>query len=251
MTHHAGQLLCVTFLRGYPACPTTDQRGVTRPQNGTCDIGAYESRGFALTKMSGDNQSAVISTTFAQPLVISVTSAFNEPVNGGTVMLVGPLSGASTNPITNTATIANGAASQSVTANGMAGGPYAVAASASGAPGAVNFSLTNVAIASPIANAGLDQSVFTGQPVTLNGNASSDPGNFLPLMFYWQQTGGPAVTLTGASSVTATFTAPLSNQTQVLTFTLTVTNSQQLTSQPDVIVVTVQPYRILLPTVLR
>ena len=259
LANYGGSTQIFPLLPGSPAinagnnaaCPATDQRGVTRPQNGTCDIGAYESRGFALTKMSGDNQSAVISTTFAQPLVISVTSAFNEPVNGGTVMLVGPLSGASTNPITNTATIANGAASQSVTANGTAGGPYAVAASASGAPSSVNLSLTNVAIASPIANAGLDQSVFTGQMVTLNGGASSDPGNFLPLMFYWQQTGGPAVTLTGASSVTATFTAPLSNQTQVLTFTLTVTNSQQLASQPDVIVVTVQPYRILLPLVMR
>ena len=29
---------------GGPVCPATDQRGVTRPQNGVCDIGAVERR---------------------------------------------------------------------------------------------------------------------------------------------------------------------------------------------------------------
>ena len=183
--------------------------------------------------------------------MISVTSAYNEPVNGGVVTFAGPFSGASTNPITTTATIANGAASQTVTANGTVGGPYTVSAGASGAPSAVTFALTNVAIASPIANAGLDQSVRTGQTVTLNGSGSSDPGNFLPLTYHWQQTGGPAAMLSGASNVTATFTAPPINQAQVLTFTLTVTNSQQVASPPDVVVITVEPYRIMLPTILR
>jgi hypothetical protein len=40
----------IGLLRGSPAinagnnatCPTTDQRGVTRPQGGVCDIGAFE-----------------------------------------------------------------------------------------------------------------------------------------------------------------------------------------------------------------
>lgn len=78
-----------------------------------------------------------------------------------------------------------------------------------------------------------------------------DPGNFLPLTYHGQQTGGLAVTLSNADNVTATFTSPLINQTQALTFTLTVTNSQQLAGQPDVVVVTAEPYRVRLPFALK
>jgi len=166
------------------------------------------------------------------------------------ITFVGPLNGASTNPITNTATITNGAAAQSVTANGTAGA-YSVVASASGAPSVVNFLLSNTPLPPPIANAGPDQSVHTGKGVTLDGSASTDPSNFLPLTYHWQQTGGLAVTLGGANNVTATFTSPLITQTQVLAFMLTVTDSQQLVSQPDLIAITVEPYRVLLPIILK
>jgi uncharacterized repeat protein (TIGR01451 family) len=122
-------------------CPATDQRGIARGT--TCDIGAYESRGFTLTKTSGDNQSAVINTAFTTPLALSVTSAFTEPVNGGQIILTAPSSGASiTGPIPITLTIAGGAVSRSVTANGIGGGPYAVTASATGAT-SVTYNLTN------------------------------------------------------------------------------------------------------------
>ena len=126
---------------GSAACPATDQRGVTRPRGAACDSGAYESRGFSLTKMSGDNQSAPINTAFAQPLVISVTSAYTEPVDGGVVTFSGPLTGAGINPVANTATIANGAATQSITANGTAGA-YTVTVSIGGAA-SVTFALIN------------------------------------------------------------------------------------------------------------
>ena len=109
---------------------------------GTCDIGAFESRGFTLTKSGGDGQSTAVSTPFTNPLVVTVSSGFSEPVNGGQVTFTAPSSGASTNPAVNAATIASGAVSQSVTANGTAGGPYTVTASAAGAT-SVNFSLTN------------------------------------------------------------------------------------------------------------
>ena len=118
-----------------------DQRGVTRPA--ACDIGAFESQGFTLTKTGGDSQSTALNTAFATPLALSVTSSSGEPVNGGVVAFTAPGSGASTNPATNTATISGGSATQSVTANG-APGSYNVAASTTCAT-SVNFSLTNTA----------------------------------------------------------------------------------------------------------
>ncbi len=122
-------------------CPEADQRGVMRPVGGACDIGAFESQGFTLTKSGGDNQSTVWGTAFAQPLAISVSSSYSEPVDGGIVTFAGPVSGASTAPVTQTVTIAGGAASVNVSAND-AGGAYSVTVSAAGAQ-SVAFSLTN------------------------------------------------------------------------------------------------------------
>lgn len=122
-----------------------DQRGISRPQQTTCDIGAYESRGFSMTLNSGNNQQAVKNGSFANPLQVNVTSSHSEPVDGGVVTFTAPISGASTNPRINTASIAGGIASAGVTANGTAGGPYTVTASAMGSSNTINFSLTNLA----------------------------------------------------------------------------------------------------------
>ena len=103
----------------------------------------------------------------------------------------------------------------------------------------------------PIAQAGPDQTVRTGNQVTLDGSASFDPGNFVPLTYHWEQTGGLTVVLGSADNVTTTFMTPAVTQTQVLTFELTVTNTYQLASVPGVVVITVDPYRVLLPLVLR
>ncbi len=64
-----------------PAGVTTDQRGLSRIVNGTVDIGAFESSGFAVTYTSGSGQTA--SGVFLAPLVVTVT-AINpiEPVEG-------------------------------------------------------------------------------------------------------------------------------------------------------------------------
>lgn len=117
-----------------------DQRGITRPAL-ACDLGAFESQGFTLTKTGGDNQSTTINTAFTNPLTLTVASAFSEPVDGGMVTFTGPASGASTNPLTSTATISGGAISKAVTANGTAGGPYSVSASSAGAS-SIDYSLT-------------------------------------------------------------------------------------------------------------
>ena len=150
--NYGGPTPTIPLLPGSPAidagttggCPTTDQRGVTRPQGTTCDIGAYESQGFTLAKTGGDPQSTAINTAFASPLVVSVTAMVaGEPVNGGQVTFTAPApaSDASATLSTSPATIASGTASVAATANGTAGS-YAVAASAKGAV-TVNFGLTN------------------------------------------------------------------------------------------------------------
>ncbi len=140
--------------------PATDQRGITRV--GNTDIGAFESRGFTLAIAGGNNQSAVTSTAFANPLAVLVTSAFSEPVNGGQVTFTLPGSGPSANLANNPATITGGTATTgTVTANAVTGGPYPVAATTIGAPAGVNFFLTNTC------------QTITVSPATLAGNATS------------------------------------------------------------------------------
>ena len=90
----------------------------------------------------------------------------------------------------------------------------------------------------PIADAGDDQSVTAGTTVALDGSASSDPDGNTPLTYGWAQTGGPSVTLSDASAISPTFTAPSS--ATVLTFTLAVTDAQGLADPtPDEVVITV------------
>jgi CSLREA domain-containing protein len=81
--------------------------------------------------------------------------------------------------------------------------------------------------APPVANAGPDQTVSEGATVTLNGSSSSDANPGQTLSLQWTQTGGPAVSLTGANTATATFTAPNVADLQCvsLIFQLKVTDS--------------------------
>jgi predicted outer membrane repeat protein len=167
LADNGGSTLTMALLPGSPAIDAgddslcadaatvndLDQRGVVRPQGSHCDIGAFESRGFTLAKSSGDNQSTVINTAFSAPLVVTVTSAYSEPTNGGSVAFVGPLSGAGIVPITTTtATIAGGLATANVTANGT-GGAYPVSVSANGASPSQTFNLTNTYLITPTAGA--------------------------------------------------------------------------------------------------
>lgn len=91
--------------------------------------------------------------------------------------------------------------------------------------------------APPIANAGSNQTVDVSAAVTLNGSASSDPDNHLPLSYGWSQSGGPTVALTGVSSNQVTFSAP--SVPAILTFSLVVTDSLGLVGIPASVVVTV------------
>jgi hypothetical protein len=59
----------------------------------------------------------------------------------------------------------------------------------------------------PLAAAGPDQLVDSGDTVTLDGTGSTDPDGDTR-RYQWTQTFGPRVTLAGATSATPTFTAP-------------------------------------------
>jgi hypothetical protein len=102
----------------------------------------------------------------------------------------------------------------------------------------------------PLADAGLDQTVNPLALVTLDGSGSGDPDGDLPLAYLWTQTGGPPVELSDPTSVNPTFTAP--GNPAVLTFTLTVTDSLGLAGLTvDEVVITVKPYCVYLPLVVR
>jgi len=83
--------------------------------------------------------------------------------------------------------------------------------------------------ARPFANPGNDQVVNVDALGTLDGSASTDPDGHLPLSYAWAQISGIPVTLSSASAVSPTFTAP--STPTLLLFSLVVTDSRGLSSQ--------------------
>jgi hypothetical protein len=87
----------------------------------------------------------------------------------------------------------------------------------------------------PAVNAGPDQTIAEGSLVMLTGSGN-DVNSGQSLSFQWTQTSGPSVTLNGATTSTATFTAP--NGPAMLSFQLKATDSC-LVSVTDEVKVTV------------
>ncbi len=177
LANYGGTLPTRALLPGSPAinagsntgAPATDQRGIARPQQGTVDIGAFESRGFTLALSGGNNQSAGPGLVFANPLTATVTAiAAGEPVQGGQVTFTPPGAGASASLAPNPAPIgAGGVASTTATANTTVG-TYSVAAAANGATPSLSYALTNAGADLSIddvtiteGNAGFSNAVFT------------------------------------------------------------------------------------------
>ncbi len=92
---------------------------------------------------------------------------------------------------------------------------------------------------SPVANAGPDQTVDERQTVNLNGVASSDPD--LDIMTYsWNQTAGPTVTLSEATTSMPFFAAPqVTTDGTTFTFSLSVDDGKGGSSS-DTVTITIQ-----------
>lgn len=88
----------------------------------------------------------------------------------------------------------------------------------------------------PVANAGTDSVVTYDAAVILDGSASTDPVGITS--YFWEQTGGPDVTLLDATSAHPHFTAPSAGEGDYisLTFQLTVTDGKDQTAMDSVVV---------------
>jgi hypothetical protein len=161
--------------------PLTDQRSVSRA--GSVDIGAYQTEGFIMGIVGGDQQSAPAKNAFPSPLTVLVIPAIGDgPVQGGVVTFSAPASGASVTFPTGTRATINAAdeASLTVAANGTSGS-YSVSAAANGAL-PVNFSLTNLTAISLNPTTLLDGTYGSAysQTLTATGGAGS-PYTFMLL----------------------------------------------------------------------
>ena len=105
-----------------------------------------------------------------------------------------------------------------------------------------------VANLAPAVNAGGDQQVNEGAAVALAGSASDADGRIASLL--WQQTAGPAVTLTAASTLNPAFEAPPINASTELRFALTATDDDGAIATDELVVqVTDVPVSNRLPVV--
>jgi hypothetical protein len=84
----------------------------------------------------------------------------------------------------------------------------------------------------PIANAGGDQTVNENASVILDGSSSKDPGGSI-VSYSWKQTAGPLVKLTGINTIIAKFKAPFVTANSMLTFVLTVTDNNKVSSTDE------------------
>jgi len=105
----------------------------------------------SIAVVSGNNQSTVVNTAFAAPLVAEVRNAGGALVQGVSALFTAPGVGASavfsttTNNIITTTNASGLASSGTFSANGTAGGPYTVTAQAVGGTSpSTNFTLTNL-----------------------------------------------------------------------------------------------------------
>ena len=203
-----GTVQTVALLPGSPAIdraacpgdPTTnatlvaDARGIARPQLITCDAGAFESRGFTTSALTGNRQSAPVNAGFASPVGLTVSSAFNEPVAGGQITYTIVASGGASATFSaaggcalTSATVAvcpidatGIATGPAFTANGVAGA-FTIVATATGIVTPTTFTETNTAITpTPITTtttlmSSLNPSTV-GQSVTFTASVSGAGG---------------------------------------------------------------------------
>lgn len=94
---------------------------------------------------------------------------------------------------------------------------------------AQSFAIEAASNKKPKANPGKSQTVNEQTLVTLDGSGSVDADGTIA-SYLWEQTSGDSVTLTGANSARASFTAPLVKKASKLAFKLTVTDNAGATA---------------------
>jgi uncharacterized repeat protein (TIGR01451 family) len=116
-----------------------------------------------------------------------------------------------------------------------ADGVYTAVVTATNSINAVTATTTVTVILNmpPVADAGPDQTVPVEELAQLDGSGSSDPEG-QPLIYGWQQIGGPVVTLSDSGAVMPSFTAPA--VPAVLTFSLTVTDTYGAADSDQVVI---------------
>ena len=108
------------------------------------------------------------------------------------------------------------------------------------APNVVAYGV-ELASSTPIANAGIDQSVNEGESVSLDGSASNNPGGG-DISYAWTQIApaSPVVSLGGATTASPVFVAAYGDDNIIYTFQLVVTNASGTASDPDTVDITVK-----------
>ncbi len=206
---YGGPTQTIPLLPGSPAIDAADpdsstaqdQRGVAR--DASPDIGAFESQGFTISLVGGDNQQTTVGTQFANSLVVEVASAFGEPVEGGQVAFVAPATGPS-------ATFSGGSNTETIDSSGQASiaaqanliyGDYAITASASGAAPPAAFQLTNNGIVQTISFDTIGDQVYGAPAITLQATATSGFSVTFSLISGPATLAGDVLSITGVGTV--------------------------------------------------
>ena len=152
---------------------------------------------------------------------LTVTATSSDVKNNPTLTVDGfnvPL-------VNGTVTIPTVAPPPSITVKSARGGSATIATTVAGA---------GLAPTTPVASFTAPLTVSAGQPVTMDGSASSPA----PLTYAWTQTAGTPVTLTGAATPVATFTPTVAGS---YTMQLVVSGPTGIASVPVIRTITVTP----------
>ncbi len=162
----------------------------------------------AVSGMAGTPQAAKVNTSFDSPLVVYVTDAEGNPLQGVTVTFAMPSTGASAVPsLTTVVTDVGGRAQITAAANGTSG-TYNVVATAAGVATPTAFRLTNTGPSQPAITSVAGGNLSQAQTVTLGFQCrlavqvfeGADPAPGATVVFTSPSAGASALLTDGSTS---------------------------------------------------